>query len=997
MHPSAVRSDRQLLRCFTESRDREALGELFGRHYPAVFQVVRRMVHDEFEARDVTQAVFLTAMDSAEACREPERFRHWLLKIAVNEVRQLKRRKRPELQPDELFEMFAELQAESAEQSATRVEFERALEVNLDKMPPKLREPLVLHYYQELSLAEISSILSCPKSTVQNRLDKAIRLLRTRFNQQGSARLAALLPQFLPAISAPGGKALLGAGGVASGGVTSSGFSLAIGGWFMSHFKFVAGACVVSASLFSAYWGLTPSGTAAGQDPSLAGELVAAGAQAGSDGTAETARPEEREDVTAAAPVRARVVDGASGAPITHFWVLDLPAGKAERRFGLPRFNHCGTWFEMRDAVSAQPGAREVRHEQGEFEFVHRKRSGALVILAAEHAMLVAIGEPFGGELPVFRLSQPGGCTLRILDHLDETPVVGASLHATEDRSFDFVSRLRSSFGSSALALPTPGQTGLRSDADGLIRLPLLVTLAVYAGRTTPTAREWFVPGAFTVRHDGYAYGVVAPASLAPATERRVFLDPAAASVKVSVSDGSGTPVPAGLIFDSQERESSPTGCFTDERGECVVRGLPAGRMKITVVIPRQLPAAVEAGRLLREQIVRKTTNAGSETRTIQLRAGAVTEFVHRVGSAPAGATTKPKAYLFGRIDGLAEGTRLRLQIRNGDTNSSREIRGEDYQVALDPGVPSRVEARWQLDGVSVHDVFQVPPLRRDEKHRLDLRPPATDRLVRLQGKVNLANPDVWLPDGLFLQLLEGRRDVPATPEVDLFAIADRKVRAGAAFSVRLAPGRYKLVGQYPTDPTRELWNWFELMHIDVHRDAEVDVHLPPVSRVRVQPVRSDGKTLRMPRGQAMWCLRPLQREGTWRSGVLWSPGSFEILFMAKGYRPYRGRVEVGRGAATELRVPLAPGAGGVISGVVVDATTLRPLASKLEISCSLAGVNDDMQIDADMGRFEITGLAAGDYVLKVGPWDAGIVAEEVHFHLEPGEVQRDVRMVVRR
>jgi len=69
-----VRTDAELLARYGRTADREALGELFARHYPAVYQVVLRLAGNAFDARDATQAVFLRAIRALHRYEERGRF-----------------------------------------------------------------------------------------------------------------------------------------------------------------------------------------------------------------------------------------------------------------------------------------------------------------------------------------------------------------------------------------------------------------------------------------------------------------------------------------------------------------------------------------------------------------------------------------------------------------------------------------------------------------------------------------------------------------------------------------------------------------------------------------------------------------------------------------------------------------------------------------------------------------------------------------------------------
>jgi RNA polymerase sigma factor (sigma-70 family) len=64
--------------------NREAMAELYSRHFDSVYDFLRRMMRDADEAADVTQDVFVKAMTSLSTLKKSDRFRTWLFSIAHN-------------------------------------------------------------------------------------------------------------------------------------------------------------------------------------------------------------------------------------------------------------------------------------------------------------------------------------------------------------------------------------------------------------------------------------------------------------------------------------------------------------------------------------------------------------------------------------------------------------------------------------------------------------------------------------------------------------------------------------------------------------------------------------------------------------------------------------------------------------------------------------------------------------------------------------------------
>lgn len=132
------------------------------------------------DADDVVQEAFVKAYRALSSFRDGAQFRPWLLRIVVNETRNLHRgrarrteRERRVASTDPL--VSAPVDPEQAALSAGR---RAVLLAALDELPPDLRETVTCRYLLELSEAETSQTLGIPPGTVKSRLHRALHLLR---------------------------------------------------------------------------------------------------------------------------------------------------------------------------------------------------------------------------------------------------------------------------------------------------------------------------------------------------------------------------------------------------------------------------------------------------------------------------------------------------------------------------------------------------------------------------------------------------------------------------------------------------------------------------------------------------------------------------------------------------------------------------------------------------------------------------------------------------
>jgi RNA polymerase sigma-70 factor (ECF subfamily) len=160
--------------------------EALVREYEAgVFRLAFSILKDQAEAHEVTQETFLSALRALPWYREQKSFKAWLYTIALNHSRShLRKRKILERLRSSLtiiFRVETERQV-SPEEAAIQNEKEAAVWYSLNQLDERHRVVLVLRYFHELSVAEISEVLSLPEGTIHSRLHNARERLRTALN-----------------------------------------------------------------------------------------------------------------------------------------------------------------------------------------------------------------------------------------------------------------------------------------------------------------------------------------------------------------------------------------------------------------------------------------------------------------------------------------------------------------------------------------------------------------------------------------------------------------------------------------------------------------------------------------------------------------------------------------------------------------------------------------------------------------------------------------------
>ncbi len=197
-------SDGQLLERFTargDPADEAAFAAIVERHGPMVLGICRRVLGDHHHAEDALQAVFLVLARQARSIRDPDLLGTWLFGVALRTARasrgRIARRRRTE---DEGAVRQSTVGAVvAADQAMLKREQSEALHREIDRLPGAFRVPVVLCYFEGLTLDEAAHRLRWPAGTLRSRLARAREKLRRGLTGRGfalstTALAAALAP-----------------------------------------------------------------------------------------------------------------------------------------------------------------------------------------------------------------------------------------------------------------------------------------------------------------------------------------------------------------------------------------------------------------------------------------------------------------------------------------------------------------------------------------------------------------------------------------------------------------------------------------------------------------------------------------------------------------------------------------------------------------------------------------------------------------------------------
>ncbi len=160
--------------------DRTAVEELVDLYYWQIYLYMRRLGHNHQLSEDLTQESFLNAWRHIGQLRDGKALNGWLYRIASN-VSRLHWRTQGGRKEVSIEGFNVQHTGVVASDEAGHSEQLERLESVVARLPMKLKQVVVLHYMQDLTIAEAAQAAGIRQGTCKSRLNRALKILRKEF------------------------------------------------------------------------------------------------------------------------------------------------------------------------------------------------------------------------------------------------------------------------------------------------------------------------------------------------------------------------------------------------------------------------------------------------------------------------------------------------------------------------------------------------------------------------------------------------------------------------------------------------------------------------------------------------------------------------------------------------------------------------------------------------------------------------------------------------
>jgi len=157
--------------------DTDAAEELFRTTYPKLAGWVRRLVDDDDTAHEIAAEAFVRLLSRWTRVESPQSY---LYMIATNLIRDHWRKAERERRA------IRSVTAAAALDEAAYPDQDVEVRNLLQSLPPRLRDPFLLHYYAGFPIREVAALLHRPEGTIKADLFAARAKLKTALGERNA-------------------------------------------------------------------------------------------------------------------------------------------------------------------------------------------------------------------------------------------------------------------------------------------------------------------------------------------------------------------------------------------------------------------------------------------------------------------------------------------------------------------------------------------------------------------------------------------------------------------------------------------------------------------------------------------------------------------------------------------------------------------------------------------------------------------------------------------
>lgn len=154
------------------------LKDIYNDYYKKIYILCFKILNNNDDALDATQETFIQVYKSIDSLKDINKFNSWINKIAISKCSYIIRKNKNVFSTDDELN-YIEDDTNIPDVIICEDEKKQLILKAINKLTIKKRVVILLYYYSELKLEDISNILEIPIGTVKSRLNSAKKDLKT--------------------------------------------------------------------------------------------------------------------------------------------------------------------------------------------------------------------------------------------------------------------------------------------------------------------------------------------------------------------------------------------------------------------------------------------------------------------------------------------------------------------------------------------------------------------------------------------------------------------------------------------------------------------------------------------------------------------------------------------------------------------------------------------------------------------------------------------------
>ncbi len=159
--------------------------QVYDEVFPIVLKLVWRVTGDQESAEELCQDAFIKLYERLDNFPDNNQAKYWMIRVAKNHALNYVKRKQRERHAYEKVLKQPERILEDGEGKLIRAEEKLSVQLALEKLPPNMKEILVMKEYGEMNYRDIGKVLGISEANVKVRMFRARQRLLSIMEKEG--------------------------------------------------------------------------------------------------------------------------------------------------------------------------------------------------------------------------------------------------------------------------------------------------------------------------------------------------------------------------------------------------------------------------------------------------------------------------------------------------------------------------------------------------------------------------------------------------------------------------------------------------------------------------------------------------------------------------------------------------------------------------------------------------------------------------------------------